>query len=361
MDSKPTPLIRATINYSTDINGTEGENHTRTFESSPQHSVLFMMFLVVLSWYWMTRALANQRMSEAKHARQQAVAWRRAWRIRYSEPHQAGVEDTKEKSLFFGLVMQTLKSANKNHPFTPESFQTVQKCSDDEARSAAIYGLLERGIIPLAIHDGGLETTQIGPASWSIMFPFYRWPRFRQAKSRAYMEIAFPCDEENGKKLIAALVNKREDLMVSISLKDQGASKSSEKYGRADRKSWWPSQKVWRPLIMGAEGPVEALLPFMPDKLIEMHRRIQPLRDYLNGLEWKAPGHADALMGAKVPFLFKRRVLSVRLESKTWGGNQLEQFVYECVEAEKRILKWRKIARSTCKALEECGVDFTDS
>ncbi|KAF2847443.1 hypothetical protein T440DRAFT_191416 [Plenodomus tracheiphilus IPT5] len=263
---------------------------------------------------------------------------------------------------FYGLLYQCFRVQSSHHPFVPSYWNTVQKRWNDGDRKPAMKALLERGIIPLVIHDGGLNTETVREFSWMKKYPWIRLPVYRQAKSRAYFEFAVPVyDDQAKQQFIQLLENNNRGFAVSIRYKPR-TSTARPDIVQAEANP--PRVEDWQPLIMGAESVIEALLPFMPDKLIKRGGQVAWLDHYVQQNDCRYMTRVDQKtpLQHKLPCLFYSNVALVRIESQHWGHVKLERLVLKYAQSAKleREFKWRTIREPLLNVLERCDVTIDE-
>ncbi|CBX96176.1 hypothetical protein IAQ61_001349 [Plenodomus lingam] len=320
---------------------TDGDTHYGSFEHSTTSIIVVYFILMPLLplMYWITRSILNDHAYDRDYEQQLSDDCKALWR-------------TNDWKVFYGLLLQTFQVESKHHPFNPWYLNTVQKRWNDESRGDAIRGLLERGIIPLVIHDGGLETTQARTWSWLERFPWVQLPVYRQAMSRAYIEFAVPnCDEKKQREFIHLIENNDRDLQVSLMI-----NRPRQKDRPTVFKATANPQicKEWQPLMMGAESAVEAFLPFMPDTVIKRYAEVMQLKYFLK--DWYYWEHIEnkSALKKRLPCLYHAHVAQVRVESKLWTPMQLERFVFNYARAATldRDYRWHRINRAMYGALK---------
>ena len=231
-------------------------------------------------------------------------------------------------------------------PFVPEYLGSIQQRLQPARRRWALRQLLEKGIIPLYIQDGGMSTTQT--ASWgaSTTFPFITLPRYRQTKSRAYFDFVIPhYEHEVVRKLIRLLCRNEAGHGVEYRLFNPDIG--WETPGK-EKKPCAPYTRPSFPLSVGAESVVEVLLPFCPDRVVEKtHEGCCPLEWYLKGRG------ADT-----IPLLHYASFCVVRVEAGHWGHVELDNCVLNCAQEVGMEDRWPldKAQRRAERELESFGL-----
>jgi len=189
----------------------------------------------------------------------------------------------------------------------------------------ALHRLLERGVIPLRIQDGGVSTTLT--RSWGVCstFPWVILPRWQQTKSRGSFEFLIPHPERVEVKALLQLLGQNK-MSYNISCRTHNPkmrrTRSSITTGFND-----VGQPEYYPLSVGAESSCEVFLPFLPDGEVESARgeRIAGLGDYVRegeGTEGRP----------RVPLLHWSSWAVVRVEAAHWGYIELDHYVLGAVQ-----------------------------
>lgn len=238
-------------------------------------------------------------------------------------------------------------SYKNNSPHTP--FHTYHTHSIhirwENPHRIALQRLLEKGIIPLFIQDGGISTSLTKPLLPSRKFPYFHLPHWQQAKRRAYFDFLVPHPAEKSRARFLKLVcgNKHrygvsvwdahEDTTYEIEYAEQNPPYEGDAY----------------PLSVGVEAVLEPLLPFMKDRVVSTRGvgELGPLGTYFKGGTSRG-----------VPLLYHAPTLVVRVESCHWGRLELDQFVNGCAEKARLRCLWPGDATweaASCE-LERCGL-----
>lgn len=294
---------------------------------------LFLIMLIPLIWH--CASTQRQRVAAAQEEKQALeLNWREAWR-------------TNDWDVFRGLLYFALQRKSVHTPFRPQNYKTVLERWHQVGRSAP-HELLERGIIPLAIHDGGLATEQI--RGWAVTkeFPWVGLPLYQQAKTRAFIEFLVPYpDQGPTRSFLEQLENNRDE--YGVLMRDDTSVRSS----RRNR----PIFADHHPLMMGAEAVVEAALPFMPDKLLKTHHeRVSHLEYFVK----------EGQVEDRMPLLQQTKWMLVRVEARHWGRlqgrSQLDCWVgrYAQSAGMERLWVSNETMDATDRELERCGLEFAD-
>lgn len=294
---------------------------------------IFLLFLIPLIWY--RTSIQRERLAVVEEeTRALEVNWQEAWR-------------TKDWIALYGLLWFSLQQKSTHTPFLPKYYKMLLKCWHEEGRTAP-RELLELGIIPLTINDGGLATEQV--REWTVLdgFPWVGLPLYQQAKTRAFIEFLVPYpDDGPTREFLKRLENNLDD--YGVLMRDNNAKKGS----RRNR----PIFADHHPLMMGAEAVVEAALPFMPDrKLTTHHKRVSHLEYFVK------EGHVED----RLPLLQYTRWMLVRVEARHWGRlpgpSQLDRWVSRYAQSAgmERIWVPGVMTDAVEKELDRCGLGFDD-
>ncbi|KAH9876501.1 hypothetical protein J1614_003632 [Plenodomus biglobosus] len=310
-------------------------------------TLYFILLGILPLAYGITPRLHHNRTTTLNHAHQLSTTRKALW-------------CTTDLKAFFGLLLHTLAVQSAHHPFAPLYFATVQQRWADANRRDAIRGLLERGVVPLVIHDWGLETTRVRAFSWVKRFPWVRVPVYRQAVSRAYIEFAVPnCEGERQRDFIGMIKKNNRGLQVSLLRKGAG-QEDRPRVIRATANP--PVSEGWQPLMMGAESAVEALLPFLPDRLIKRYAEVTQLKFFLD--DWYYVEHVEGenVLKKRLPCLHNAQVTQVCVESKLWSPARLEQFVfnYAISAGLERSFSWSHMDRALHGTVANGGVNIDE-
>lgn len=220
---------------------------------------------------------------------------------------------TKNWDVLYQLLLSAYDSNTLPAPFCEEQTKSIQDRWNQHNRVAP-KRLVQRGIIPLVIHDGELTTEQVRPWGWTSEFPYVKLPIHRQAKTRAYFEFLLPYpDDVKRKAFLGMLVNNKDSCDVVVRFERPSLKSSGQVLTRSP-----PSRKN-SPLSIGAEAFVEVLLPFKSDEILNMPSTGESLdfARYMRGRE-----------AERVPLLFHSKLALVRIESRDWGHVELDEMVY---------------------------------
>ncbi|KAF2825298.1 hypothetical protein CC86DRAFT_258781, partial [Ophiobolus disseminans] len=212
--------------------------------------------------------------------------------------------------------------------------------------------LLAMGIIPLAIHDGGVETYRVkyhgfGFKKW---FLYVKWPTYLQGKRRACFEflIPHPNHDEKRKRFLESIIENRK------------SSSAEHSYGVAVRYSPPDQGQIFysllnppptqgKPFEVGAQSALEPLLPFKRDKVIKRGygERCNSLTFYMREFD-----------PSRVPLLQKSDTILVRIEAKHFGEEQLDRFVFHLGQDADLDVEWVEshAREAALLELESCGL-----
>ena len=120
---------------------------------------------------------------------------------------------TNDWTTLYGLIGLAQKGeiGSEHTPFHAEHVSTLQHRLVNEYGTNrkyrwALHRLLERGIIPLSISDGGVSTSLTRSFSLSRSFPFLTLPSYRQTKSRGSFTFLIPHPERVEVKALLQLL-----------------------------------------------------------------------------------------------------------------------------------------------------------
>jgi len=294
---------------------------------------LFLVFLIPLVWY--SASIQRERVVLAEEERQaMELNWQEVWK-------------TNDWTAFYGLLWFSLRRESTHTPFLPKYYKTVLACWHETGRSAP-QELLELGIIPLTINDGGLGTEQV--RRWTVLegFPWLSLPLYQQAKTRAFLEFLVPYpDHGPTQSFLKRLENNHDGYGVLM------RTNAGVKGSRRNR----PIFADHHPLMMGAEAAVEAVLPFMPDRMLRTHhKRVSHLEHFVK----------EGQVEDRLPLLKHTRWMLVRVEARHWGRlqghSQLDRWVCRHAQSAgmERVWKPRDTTDAMDRELERCGLEFSD-
>jgi hypothetical protein len=304
---------------------------------------VFKLLLLLLSVVVMDKLAQRHRKSiltREEEEQELAEAWQEPW-------------FTSDWSILYGLI--ALSHENKiepqHTPFKAEYMSSIQARFKRPQRWA-LRRLLERGVIPLRINDGGVSTTRTATWGVSLAFPFIQLPRYQQTKSRAYLEFVIPHPEQAGvKHLFKILAQNRMSYGISTRTYNHNTQKSktcspSKAYPRNR-----PKSGPGFPLSLGAQSTCEALLPFLPDTQMRQAQgaRVDWLDSYITSdTEGRQDGQSQSDSDMiRVPLLQHSSWVIVRIEAPHWGYVELDNFVLGAVEESGMEARWTK---SVCES-----------
>jgi hypothetical protein len=211
--------------------------------------------------------------------------------------------------------------------------------------------LLEKGIIPLHIEDGGIRTSK--KQGWGLMktFPWIQIPWWRQTKRRAYFDFVVPaCNRSEVMTFRRLLLNNTHKYASTEERENARPGKSKKKEKFLGRDGSAPYTRDRFPLAVGAWSPVQIFLPFLPDSVLvpaKSEEKLGYMGSYLTG------GFLSM-----IPLLQNNHTLAMRIEAGHWGYEDLENFVLHCAQ-EARIktqfpiyAAWEAAERE----LQRCGI-----
>ena len=285
--------------------------------------------------------------------RELAEAWQEPWL-------------TKDWSTLYGLIAlaHEREIAPQHTPFRTEYISTIQARYKRPQRWA-LKLLLERGVIPLRINDGGVATTCTQTWSLTSTFPYITIPLYQQTKNRAYFEFLISHPERaEVTRLINILGQNRMGYGISTQTYSSVTQKSQTSTASNERNR--PKSGPGFPLSIGAQSMCEALLPLLPDGHISRARgtHVDRLDSYLKPGpdtegkqdDWMQP---DVRM-ARAPLLCHSSWAIVRLEAPHWGYVELDNFVLGAVEESRIEDRWVRAVCEGCamKELERFGLNI---
>ncbi|KAG9187105.1 hypothetical protein G6011_04976 [Alternaria panax] len=267
---------------------------------------------------------------------------------------------TKDWSTLYGLIALAHENdiEPQHTPFRTEYISTIQARLKRPPRWA-LRRLLERGIIPLRINDGGVSTTCTQTWGLAPTFPYMTISLYQQTKSRASLEFLIPHPEQTG---VAHLINMlgRNRMSYGISTRTHSPLSQKSQTATASNVRNQPRSGPGFPLSLGAQSTCEVLLPFLPDRHVVHGQgtRIDRLDAYLKSgpdTEARQDGRPRPdLQMARVPLLHYSSWIIVRVEAPHWGYVELDNWVLGAVEESGMEDRWM---RSVCQghAVEELG------
>ncbi|KAF1829162.1 hypothetical protein BDW02DRAFT_510641 [Decorospora gaudefroyi] len=245
----------------------------------------------------------------------------------------------------YGLITIAHQNASMHIPFRTKYIRSIQE-RWNEPKRFALQNLVERGIIPLYIQDGGVSTEEIASWGWSTTFPYIKLPISRQAKKRAYFDFVVPHPQrKEALDFVRLLTRKGHEFGFSVTRIDPFTSTVRGGFGKSN-----PPYKGKRfPFSVGAESRLEILLPFLPDKLlVQAHEeRIHQLQYYFKGLDTR-----------HIPLLHHSLTSIIRVEAGNWGYVELDVFVYGCAQDAGMQNEWdtNRAWEAANRELERCGL-----
>jgi len=248
---------------------------------------------------------------------------------------------TNDWTTLYGLIGLAQKGeiGSEHTPFHAEHLSTLQHRLVNEYGTNrkyrwALHRLLERGVIPLRVQDGGVTTKCTRRWGVSSTFPYVILPRWQQSKKRGFFEFLVPHPErEEVTRLIGLLEGNQMNYNISCRMHNPKTKKtrtSTSEPPVLHRAHHKPSEPLHSfPLSVGAESSCEVLLPFLSDTDTEAERargeRIAGLGDYVRegeGTEGRP----------RVPLLHWSSWAVVRVEAAHWGYIELDHYVLGAVQ-----------------------------
>ncbi|EDU49640.1 hypothetical protein PtrSN002B_008559 [Pyrenophora tritici-repentis] len=233
--------------------------------------------------------------------------------------------ETKDWNTLYGLLGMAFEDETMYTPIRREYIRSIQKRFKQRPQ---LRMLLEKGIVPLFIQDGGVSTIQTRYWSWNTEFPYVKLAYFEQAKRRACFEFILPHPRrKNAVQFEKNLSESKWDYGVQRRecLQDQRRDSIGSESNLAA-----PYPGV--PLSVGAESALEPLLPIMPDKPLNTERS-----EIVNGLRWYMKnGDSEG-----IPLLYFTELCIIRVEAGHWGPAELDSFVLGCAEEADMQYRWR--------------------
>lgn len=266
---------------------------------------IMMLCLIPFIWKW-TGLQRRQSEDEKEEQRQIKEHFEEAW-------------ETKDWYALYGLIAMANDRRTEHTPFREVYRKTVQERWHEPNR-LALERLLEFGIIPLNVDDGGLATYQFRPWKWLKAFPYVQLPRYRQEKTRAFFEFLLP-HPNNPRRLgfLDLVMSNDHDLGASMSINERATGPPTIETSTSNP----PILKEYHPFSVGAESMIEARLPFMRDRRIPKAHSVK-----VNQINW----FFDGLDSNRIPLLGLTKSVVVRVESRHWGRMELEPMVLGLAE-----------------------------
>ncbi|KAH6865391.1 hypothetical protein BKA58DRAFT_365138 [Alternaria rosae] len=206
--------------------------------------------------------------------------------------------------------------------------------------------LLERGVIPLRIQDGGVSTSVTRTWGVTSPFPWLVLPRWRQTKERGFFEFLIPHPERvQVKRLIRLLSRNKMNYRVECRMVESSV---------LHRECHSPIEPLPSfPLSVGADSNCEALLPFLSDGEVESAHgtRIAWLDDYVK---------EDSAGRPRAPLLRWSSWAVVRVEAAHWGYGELDCYVLGAVQDSGMEVAWvgDVCERKAVEEIERCGLEL---
>jgi hypothetical protein len=214
--------------------------------------------------------------------------------------------------------------------------------------------LLSRGIIPLYISDGGIDTWHTNRTTWGRKrtFPYFTWPRYVQGTKRAVFEFLMPYPGDaadrraflksivanrtgDGEELVSRSYRTREGSALPVNDNSYGVSL---RFGPPDQGPIYysvtnPPELEQQPFIVGAESAFEWLLPFLPDTVLKkgFGERTNRLAQFCKNNQPE-----------RVPLLRYADTVIVRLEARNYDVCELDRFVYHVAQDAGLGANWPK-------------------
>ncbi|RMZ68371.1 hypothetical protein GMOD_00009996 [Pyrenophora seminiperda CCB06] len=253
---------------------------------------------------------------------------------------------TKDWMTLYGLIGMAYEDETMYTPFRRQYIRSIQQRYQLPTRSQ-LRMLLETGIIPLFIQDGGISTEQRRHWCWSSTFPFIKLSRFEQAKRRACFEFLIPRPERPEVARFFKILGYNQ-WRYGVQMRT-----CNQIHNRETVDAWeepaGPYDNTSFPLSIGAESTLEPMLPILPDKPLDMARS-----DTINGLEWYVKDNITRTL----PLLHFWDVCIFRVEAGHWGPAELDSFILGCAEKAGLNYRWPVdvARRKAIKELERRGL-----
>jgi hypothetical protein len=277
------------------------------------HTYLILLLISIPLFYITTRWRKQQLRAEVEEKRARAIKYEVPWA-------------TPRWLTLYGLLAMTYSISDMPCPFERDYVTSIQKRFNNPKRFA-LKRLLEKGIIPLHIRDGGITTRKRQSWALSSTFPWIKLPLYEQTKRRAYFDFIVPHTERPEVKAFVRLVNMENQHQYAFSF-----AQEVPRSGRDDRCQRGKGSGAGRayqgdefPLAVGAWSPSKIFLPLRPDRVLVPagDEKVGYVRKYVRGRR------ADT-----VPLLKMTSTIVIRVEAGHWGYVELEDFVlYAAQEA----------------------------
>jgi hypothetical protein len=309
--------------------------------SSLDHTFHILLLLSIPLLYW--RARYRRAMIE-KAEEEENVRW-----DDYELPWRTTDWDT-----LYGLISMSLEHNQVPTPFDHAYFSSCQERYQDPKRYA-LQRLVEKGIIPVYIQDGGISTDKL--SSWGLKwgFPWLTIPWYVQSKRRAYFDFIVPDCTRSQVVHMCTILNRDNQHKYAYSYRKILTEHGTEKkyvYGDgigAGRPYTGPKF----PLAVGAWSPFEVFLPFLSDKVLVSAED----NDVLHAWEYVVKGYLDA-----VPLLHHVNTMVVRIEAGHWGHVELDAFVLNAAQEAKvtTLFPIQEVWKDAERELERCGISYEE-
>jgi hypothetical protein len=301
------------------------------------HTFFILLLLSIPLFYTLARWRKKQLRDEARE--------RTALCRSYEQPWKAPKWLT-----LYGLIAMSHSHSDVPTPLDKKFLPTVQKRWNDPKRFA-LQRLLEKGIIPVNIRDGGIKTERNKGWGWKWSSPWITLPWYVQTKRRAYFDFIVPLCERKEVKAFENLLNHNQH-NYAYTFKKQTIQPlrngKKHEHGRGNG-AGGPYMGDRVPMAVGAWSLFEILLPFWWDKVLvpAQGEELGYLAQYIRN------SRKDT-----IPLLANNPRLAIRIEAGHWGYVELENFVlYAAQEARIRTefplhLAWKAAERE----LKRCGI-----
>ncbi|KAF1850291.1 uncharacterized protein K460DRAFT_268657, partial [Cucurbitaria berberidis CBS 394.84] len=251
---------------------------------------------------------------------------------------------TTEWKVLYGLIAM---AHDNDWPYTPfrQHYNSSIRERWNRPNKHGLKRLLQKGIIPLFVQDGGVSTQQRASWGWSTAFPYLKTPLFRQTKNRAYFEFLVPYPElGDAKTFMHKLVYNTQGYGITLRFSSPPPD-GSIFYAEMNPPC---VEELDQHFSVGAESALEMLLPFKQDGVFEKAQggRARQLRWFIKGLDSR-----------RVPLLHHAEWVLVRVESQDWSALELDERVWAIAQEVMPGTPWpeevvRKAARTE---LVQCG------